>query len=114
MNLYKKCTAKPYYFVAFDATISPNNPLYFRKNLLQLSYHNREAAKISALSTGKIEKYEYLKGEEILPFSQRQNSRTYSSISIFLFRKNFEKQTEKQVGAIKPLGSFNETEIVKS
>ena len=112
MNLYKKCTAKPYYFVAFDATISPNNPLYFRKNLLQLSYHNREAAKISALSTGKIEKYEYLKGEEILPFSQRQNSRSYSSI--FLFRNNFEKQTEKQVDAIKSLGSFNETEIVKS
>ena len=38
MNLYKKRTAKPYYFVAFDATISSNNALYFRKNLLQLSY----------------------------------------------------------------------------
>ena len=28
---------------------------------------NREAAKISALSSGKIDKYEYLKGAEILP-----------------------------------------------
>ena len=28
---------------------------------------NREAAKISALSSGKINKYEYLAGEEILP-----------------------------------------------
>ena len=28
---------------------------------------NREAAKISALSSGKIAKYEYLTGEEILP-----------------------------------------------
>ena len=28
---------------------------------------NREAAKISALSSGKIDKYEYLTGEEILP-----------------------------------------------
>ena len=28
---------------------------------------NREAAKISALSSGKFDKYEYLTGEEILP-----------------------------------------------
>ena len=33
---------------------------------------NREAAKISALSSGKINKYEYLTGEEILPFNQQQ------------------------------------------
>ena len=30
---------------------------------------NREAAKISALSCGKIDKYEYLTGEEILPLN---------------------------------------------
>ena len=30
----------------------------------------REAAKISALSSGKIDKYEYLTGEEILPSDQ--------------------------------------------
>ena len=33
---------------------------------------NREAAKISALSSGKIGQYENLTGEEILPFNQRQ------------------------------------------
>ena len=32
---------------------------------------NREAAKISALSSGAIDKYEYLTGEEILPPSQK-------------------------------------------
>ena len=33
----------------------------------KLQYHiNREAAKISVLSSGKIDKYEYLTGEEIL------------------------------------------------
>ena len=31
-----------------------------------------EAAKISALSSGTIDKYEYLTGEEILPSNQRQ------------------------------------------
>ena len=33
---------------------------------------NREDAKISALSSGKIDKYEYLTGEEILRSSQKQ------------------------------------------
>ena len=33
---------------------------------------NREASKISALSTGKIDKYEYLTGEKILPSNQQQ------------------------------------------
>ena len=35
-------------------------------------YVNRKAAKISALLSGKIGKYEYLTGEEILPSNQRQ------------------------------------------
>ena len=33
---------------------------------------NRESAKISALSSGKINKFEYLTGEEILPTNQQQ------------------------------------------
>ena len=33
---------------------------------------NREAAKVSALSLGKIHKYEYLTGEDILPSNLQQ------------------------------------------
>ena len=33
---------------------------------------SREAAKISTLSSGKIGKYEYLTGEEILPLNQQK------------------------------------------
>ena len=33
---------------------------------------NKEAAKISALSSGQIDKYEYLTGEEILSPDQRR------------------------------------------
>ena len=33
---------------------------------------NREAAKLSVLLSGKIEKYEYLACEEILQFNQKQ------------------------------------------
>ena len=47
---------------------------------------NREAAKISALSSGKIHKYEYLTVEDILPSNQQQvieqAKRTYSLIQI--------------------------------
>ena len=55
---------------------------------------NREAAKISALSSGKTDKYEYLTGEEILPSNQRQILEqakfAYSTLG-----KDFEKQTNK-------------------
>ena len=54
---------------------------------------NRKAAKISALSSGKIDKYEYLTGEEILPSNQRQIIEqakfTYSPLG-----KASEKQTK--------------------
>ena len=33
MNLYKKCTAKPYSLLVIDATFGSNNPSRFRKNL---------------------------------------------------------------------------------
>ena len=39
----------------------------------KLQYNiNREAAKISALSSKEFNKYEYLSGEEILPSNQQQ------------------------------------------
>ena len=54
---------------------------------------NREAAKISASSSGKLHKYEYLTAEDILPSNQQQIKEqtkfTYSPLG-----KAFEKQTE--------------------
>ena len=54
---------------------------------------NREAAKISALSSGKIDKYEYFTGEEALLSNQQQIIEqakfTYSPLG-----KAFEKQTK--------------------
>ena len=35
MNLYKKCTTKPYSFLVIDATLASDNPYSFRKNLLE-------------------------------------------------------------------------------
>ena len=45
---------------------------------------NREAAKISALLSGKIHKYQYLTGEDILPSNQQQiTERDKFSYSLF-------------------------------
>ena len=59
---------------------------------LKLQYDiNRKAAKLLDLSSGKIEKYEYLTGEQILPSNQKQITEqakfTYSPLG-----KPFEKQ----------------------
>ena len=106
-------------FLVNDTTFASNNPLRFRKNLFgiyleirveKLQYDiNREAAKISALSSGKIHKYESLTGEDILPSNQQQIIKqpkfTYSSLE-----KAFEKQIKtmkdkdkKQVDALENL-----------
>ena len=53
---------------------------------------NRKAAEISALSSGKIDKYEYLTGKEILPSNQEeiieQTKFTYSQLEKALEKKN--------------------------
>ena len=54
---------------------------------------NREAAKISAFSFGKLDKYEYLTGEEILPSNQRQIL-DQAKFAYSPLRKDFEKQTK--------------------
>ena len=35
MSLYKRCTAKPYYFLVIDTTHASDSSLGFRKNLLE-------------------------------------------------------------------------------
>ena len=67
---------------------------------------NQEAAKISALSSGKIHKYEYLTGEDILPSNQQQIIEqakfTYSPLGKAFEKqiKTIEDQGEKQIKAI--------------
>ena len=67
---------------------------------------NREAAKISALSSGKIDKYEYLTGEEIIPSNQQQiigQAKFTSSPLGKAFEKQaktMEDQGKKQVDAL--------------
>ena len=77
-----------------------------RDEKLQYSI-NREAAKISVLSSGKINKYEYLTGEEILPSNQQQIIEqakfTYSPLGKAFEKqiKTIEDQGEKQLKQLK-------------
>ena len=111
MNLHKKYTAKLYSFLVIDVTLVSDNPLPFRKNLLEriaisiaTSWKN-----ISPYHKEKIDEYEYLTGEVILPFDQsrviEQAKFTYLPVG-----KAFEKQIKtpedqgrKQVEALRLL-----------
>ena len=50
---------------------------------------NREAAKISTLSSGKIDKYEYLTGKEILSYTQQQIIKQAKLTDLFSLGKSF-------------------------
>ena len=58
---------------------------------------NKEAAKISALLSGKLDKCEYLTSKEILPSNQK--------------KKKKKKKKEKAKFAYSPLGNTFETQI---
>ena len=78
----------------------------FRDENLQ-SDINREVAKISALSCGKIHKYEYLTGEDILVSNQQQIIEqakfTYSLLGKVFEKqiKTIEDQGQKKADALK-------------
>ena len=71
---------------------------------------NRGAAKISVFSSGKIDKYEYLTGEETLLFNQQQmieqTKFTYSPLEKAFEKqiKTIEDEGEKQIKATKDQG----------
>ena len=117
MQFYKKYIAKSYSILLTDTNLASDNPLRFRKNLLEsiqklimtidynrdekLQYNiNREAAKISVLSSAKIDKYEYFTGEEILHSGQsrmiKQAKFTYSALVKALENKYKQLKTKEK------------------
>ena len=71
---------------------------------------NREATKIAALSSGKIEKYKFLASKKIIASDQRrlieQANFTYSPLGKALEKqtKTIEDQIKKQIKAIEIMG----------
>ena len=80
---------------------------------------NREAAKISASSSGKLHKYEHLTGEDILPSNQQQiieqTNFTYSPLGKDFEKqiKTIEDQAKKQVDALENLKPKEEKNPIK-
>ena len=100
MNLYKKCT-----FVSDNSDNCFKQLSKFRDEELQYDI-SREDAEISALSSGKTDKYEYLTGEEIIPPGQKRVIEsakfTYSPVG-----EAFEKQikTIEDQGHLQSMGN---------
>ena len=80
---------------------------------------NRKVAEISAKSSGKLHKYEYLTGEDILPSNQHQiieQARfTYSPLGKAFDKKikTIEDQGKKQVDALENLKLKEETKPIE-
>ena len=83
---------------------------WIREEKLQYDI-DREAAKISTWSSGKIHKYEYFTGKDILPSNQQQTIEqakfTYSPLGKAFQKqiKIIEDQGQKHVDALKDLKS---------
>ena len=82
LKIYRNCTKGPYSFLTIDTTLPADNPMikeFFRFSFIKMTLTeqvkilddkikankaeydlDRESAKISALSSGELEKYEYL------------------------------------------------------
>ena len=89
MKIYRECTRKPYNSLTIDTTLPAGDPLRFRKKLfdsyiqkltvtdqikrlnkkilqLEAQYDlDRQAAKMSVLSSNNLNKYKYLIGEDL-------------------------------------------------
>lgn len=88
MNPCKKYTAEGCSVLVTDTTPVTDNPLHFTMNVLERTQKlnitvkdkiknekpqndiNREAAEITPFLSGKIDKYDYLTGEEILLYAR--------------------------------------------
>ena len=119
-NLYREFTKELYKFLTIDTTLQASEPLRFRKIYLILTkktitdqikimqneaqYNlDRKAAKISALSSNNLDKYEYLTGEDLglKPSTIEQAKFEYSPLGK-IFNRGLDKD-DKEEGFFKRL-----------
>ena len=119
MNIYRDCTKQPYSYLKIDTTLPVSDPLRFKKNcfsfikvtvtdqikILDIKIKqnegqydlDRKVAKIFALSSGNLNKYEYLTGEDLnyKPSALDQAKFDYSPLSRF-FNRGLKEEEEKK------------------
>ena len=126
MKIYRECTREPYSFLTIDTTLPSSNPLRFRKKVTlavtdQIKILNRKikqnesqyvldrnAAKISALSSNNLDKYEYLTGEDLglKPSTVEQAKFEYSPLGK-VFNKGLSEEDKKE-GILKRLENIKD------
>ena len=126
LKIDRNCTKEPYSFLTVDTTLPANNSMRFRKfikmtltepvkilddkikaNKAQYDL-NREAAKISALSSSELEKYECLTGEDLgyKPDVIQKAKFEYSPLGK-VFNKGLE-ESDKKEGLLKRLKNIED------
>ena len=120
LKIYRECTKEPFNFLTIDTTLPASDHLRFRKiclilikmtvtdqikildrkimqNETQYDLH-RKAAKISALSSNNLDKYEYLTGEDLgLKPSTIEHTKFEYSLLDKIFNKGLDKDDQKEV-----------------
>ena len=123
MKIYRECKRESYYFLTIDTTLSSSNPLRFR--LIRLTEQikllnrkikqnesqydlDREAAKISALSSNNLNKYELLTSEglNLKPSTVEQAKFEYSPLGK-IFNKGLSEDNKKE-GLLKKLKNIED------
>ena len=120
IKIYRECTKEPYNFLTIDSKLPASDPLRFRKEMTikikkmtitdQIKILNKKimqneaqynldriAAKISALSSNNLDKYEYLTGEDLglKPNTNEQAKFEYSPLGK-TFNKRLSEEDKKE------------------
>ena len=120
MKIYREWTKEPYSFLTTDTMLTASNPLRFRKKFVsflikmtatdqikildgkvmqnEAQYDlDRKAAKMSALSSNNLDKYEYLTGEDLglKPSTGEQAKLKYSPLGK-VFTKGLDDKDDKK------------------
>ena len=121
MKIYRECTRKPYNSLTIDTTLPAGDPLRFRKKLfdsyiqkltvtdqikilnkkilqLEAQYDlDRQAAKMSVLSSNNLNKYKYLIGEDLgLKLSTVEQAKFEYSPLGKIFNKGLSEDDKKE------------------
>ena len=131
LKTYKDYTSEPYSYIIIDTAVLSNNPMRFRKTFLKTAFIkitkfdqikildntikankaqymvHRENAKISAKSSGELDKYEYLTGEDLdyKPDALTQAKFEYSPLGKTLTFGSIKE--DKKEGLLKRLANIN-------
>ena len=107
IKICRECTKEPYNVLTIDTILQSTDFLRFRKNLRFLRFI--KAAKISALSSNNLDKYEYFTGDDLglKPSAVGQAKFDYSALGK-MFNKGLSEDDKKEEGLLKRLENMKD------